>query len=47
MILELKESEDGDVYLELPQDILDRLGWSIGTELKWTIENGEVIVEKL
>ena len=45
--LELKENEDGDLYFELPQEVLDRLGWTIGTELNWSVKDGEVIVEKL
>ena len=33
-----KDPETGELYLELPQGMLDRLGWAEDDELEW-IEN--------
>jgi len=41
MIVQVKESDDGDLYIELPDDMIEELGWSEGTEVLWIDnENG-------
>lgn len=34
-ILDVKEAPDGDLYIELPQDMLDEAGFEIGDTLLW------------
>lgn len=34
-IVIVQEDENGDCYIELGYDILDRLDWKIGDSLKW------------
>ena len=39
-IVELEEdSETGDLYMQLPQQLIDELGWQIGDTLNWIPEN--------
>jgi hypothetical protein len=40
MITEVKETEDGDLFIELPDDMLKELGWGEGTEILW-VDNGD------
>jgi hypothetical protein len=41
MIVQVKESDDGDLYIELPDDMIKELGWAEGTEVVWVDnENG-------
>lgn len=35
MILEVKQGGDGELYLELPDSLLDEVGWKTGDQLKW------------
>lgn len=48
--VEVKECDDGsgDVYFEIPPEILKRLGWSIGDDIKFDIqENGAILIRKV
>jgi len=37
-----------EVYIEFPPDAIDQVGWDLGDELQWTIEEDEkVILTKL
>ena len=38
--LEVQKLEDGDQYLEFPQELIDEVGWQEGDILKW-IDNGD------
>ena len=38
--LEVKEREDGELYLEFPDEIMEEAGWAIGDTLKWS-DNGD------
>jgi bifunctional DNA-binding transcriptional regulator/antitoxin component of YhaV-PrlF toxin-antitoxin module len=33
--LEVKQSDDGELYLDLPDEVLTELGWKIGDTLLW------------
>lgn len=43
--LQVKETADGDLFFTLPNDLLDRLGWKEGDELKF-VERGDGFVIK-
>jgi len=34
-MLEIQEDEDGELYIELPQKVLEQLGWNEGDTLVW------------
>lgn len=40
MIIKLEETEDGDLILPLPNEVMDKVGWEIGDTLLW-IDNGD------
>jgi bifunctional DNA-binding transcriptional regulator/antitoxin component of YhaV-PrlF toxin-antitoxin module len=37
--LEVKQHEDGDYFIEFPDEVLAEVGWAEGDTLKW-IDNG-------
>ena len=45
--MEVKESSDGEFYFNLPDDLLGRLGWAEGDEIKFTERDGGFVVKKV
>ena len=43
----VKQAKDGEYYVELPQEMLDELGWTEGDELIYTIDKNEITLRKL
>ena len=44
-IVELKEDvASGELVLEVPEAILNEMGWYEGSELEWTMEGDELIL---
>ena len=38
--------DNGDAILELPQEMLDDLGWDVGTVLNIEEQNGQIILNR-
>ena len=45
--IELKETTDGDLFFNIPDDALDRLGWQEGDDLKFEEKNGAIFIKKI
>lgn len=45
--LEVKESFDGELYFRLPDDLLKRLGWEVGDDLKFIPKDEAFIIKKV
>ena len=45
--LEVKESFDGQLYFRLPDDLMERLGWEVGDELKFIPQDEAFIIKKV
>lgn len=46
--LQVKEASDGELYFELPDDILNNLGWKEGDELSFSDKgDGSFIITKV
>ena len=45
--LEVKESFDGELYFRLPDDVLNRLGWEEGDDLKFIPQDEAFIIKKV
>ena len=43
----LKETTDGDLFFTIPVDMLERLGWKEGDDLKFEERNGSVLIRKV
>jgi bifunctional DNA-binding transcriptional regulator/antitoxin component of YhaV-PrlF toxin-antitoxin module len=43
----VKQDDEGELYIELPPEVLDQLGWSIGDDLVWIVEeDGKILLRK-
>ena len=46
-LVDLKETTDGDLFFTIPDDVLERLGWKEGDDLKFQERNGSVLIRKV
>jgi hypothetical protein len=42
----VKQDDDGELYIELPPEVMDQYGWSIGDDLEWIVEDGKILLRK-
>jgi len=45
--LTLDENNEGDLFLEIPDELLDTLGWEDGTEVEWTVVGDSIRISKV
>jgi len=45
--LEVKQSFDGELYFRLPDDLLNRLGWKEGDDLKFVPQDDAFMIKKV
>ena len=45
--LEIKENSNGELYFNIPDDVLDRLGWEENDEIKFTEKDGGFVLTKV
>jgi bifunctional DNA-binding transcriptional regulator/antitoxin component of YhaV-PrlF toxin-antitoxin module len=43
----LKETTEGDLFFTIPDEVLERLGWKEGDDLKFEERNGSVLIKKI
>lgn len=43
----LKETTDGELFFTIPDEMLERLGWQEGDDLKFQDRNGSVLIRKV
>ena len=43
----LEVLDNGDAIIDLPQELLDEVGWKVGDTLTFKMENGSIILSKL
>jgi hypothetical protein len=42
----VKETEDGELYIELSDELMERMGWAEGTALVWVVEDDRIILRE-
>ena len=45
-IVEVKQDIDGELFIEIPEQMIDELGWTTETELEWILEDNKVYLKK-
>jgi len=45
--LKLQETNDGDLFFNIPDDVLERLGWEEGDEIKFVEQDGGFLLTKV
>ena len=46
-IIEVQEADNGDLFIEFPDDLIDALGWQVGDVLDWRIKDEAIILSRL
>jgi bifunctional DNA-binding transcriptional regulator/antitoxin component of YhaV-PrlF toxin-antitoxin module len=46
-IVEIQEGEQGDLFIEFPDELIDELGWEEGDVLNWDLKGNGVILSKV
>lgn len=44
--IELQTNDDGELFIQIPDDVLDNLGWCIGDDLVFTDEDNGFLIKK-
>ena len=45
--LKLQETDDGELFFSIPDDVLERLGWKEGDEIKFVEKDGGFLLKKV
>ena len=45
--LKLQETDDGELFFNIPDDVLDRLGWEEGDDIKFVEQDEGFLLKKV
>ena len=45
--LEIQEDDNGDFFIQFPDDVIEELGWEDGDILEWKLKGNGVVLSKL
>ena len=45
--IEVEETEDGDLFITIPEEAIETLGWETDTLLSWDIKGDGIIIQRL
>ena len=46
-IIEIQENNSGDLFIELPEELIDELGWQEGDILNWDLKGDGIVLSKV
>lgn len=46
-IVEVQESQDGELFIEFPDEIIEELGWQEGDILSWDLKGNGIVLSRL
>ena len=46
-IIEVQENQDGELFIEFPEEIIEELGWQDGDILSWDLKGDGIVLSKL
>jgi bifunctional DNA-binding transcriptional regulator/antitoxin component of YhaV-PrlF toxin-antitoxin module len=46
-ILEIQEDENGDPFIQLPDEVIEDLGWQEGDILNWDVRGTGIVLTKV
>ena len=46
-ILEVQEDENGELYIEFPEEVIEELGWQEGYILNWDVRGEGIVLSKV
>jgi bifunctional DNA-binding transcriptional regulator/antitoxin component of YhaV-PrlF toxin-antitoxin module len=45
--VKLQELDDGELFLEIPEEVFETLGWDDGTVIDWTVVGDSIRISKV
>jgi bifunctional DNA-binding transcriptional regulator/antitoxin component of YhaV-PrlF toxin-antitoxin module len=46
-IIEIQEDQDGELFIQLPEEIIEELGWQEGDILSWNLKGEGIVLSRL
>jgi bifunctional DNA-binding transcriptional regulator/antitoxin component of YhaV-PrlF toxin-antitoxin module len=46
-IIEVQEDQDGELFIEFPEEIIEELGWQEGDILSWNLKGEGIVLSRL
>tara|TARA_R110000868_G_scaffold62991_1_gene190003 strand:- start:613 stop:798 length:186 start_codon:yes stop_codon:yes gene_type:complete len=46
-IVEVQESDQGELFIEFPDELIDEFGWQEGDILNWDLKGEGIVLSKL
>jgi bifunctional DNA-binding transcriptional regulator/antitoxin component of YhaV-PrlF toxin-antitoxin module len=46
-IIEVQENDQGDLFIEFPDELIDELGWQEGDVLNWDLKGTGIVLSKV
>ncbi len=46
-IIEVQEDQDGELFIEFPEEIIEELGWQEGDILSWDLKGEGIVLSRL
>lgn len=46
-IVEVQENQDGELFIEFPDEIIEELGWQEGDILSWDLKGNGIVLSRL
>ena len=46
-IIEIQEADSGDLFIELPNELIDELSWQEGDILNWDLKGAGIVLSKV
>ena len=46
-VVEVQENENGELFIEFPDELIDELGWKEGDILNWDLKGEGIVLSKV
>jgi bifunctional DNA-binding transcriptional regulator/antitoxin component of YhaV-PrlF toxin-antitoxin module len=46
-IIEIQEDQDGELFIQFPEEIIEELGWQEGDILSWDLKGEGIVLSRL
>jgi bifunctional DNA-binding transcriptional regulator/antitoxin component of YhaV-PrlF toxin-antitoxin module len=46
-IIEVQESEDGELFIEFPDEVVEELGWKENDVLSWDVQGNGIVLSRV
>jgi len=47
VIVEVQESDNGEMFVEIPDDVMESVGWSEGDCVEWSLRGDSIVLSRI